>query len=262
VPVLQQCARQPQAALRVREDAREAARGEARGVKTEEAAAQSEAAVFPAAKAQRNFTDPESRIMLGSDKAFVQAYNAQAAVDSEHQVIVATEVLRQANDKGQLVPMTLAVCENLEESPKAVSADAGYWVEADIETMEEYEIPAYVAPEKIRHREWREARPPSEPPPEDATAKETMRYRLRTEAGRAEYDKRKVTAEPVFGQVKGARGFRQFLLRGLGNVQCEWRLICTAHNLLKLCTATRNAKRPRAGHGTMGIGRSSMAAAA
>lgn len=228
--------REAKAALEA--EACEAAR---RGAGNEAAARPSEAAL-PAAKAQRNFTDPESRIMKGSDKAFVQAYNAQAAVDSGHQVIVATDVLQQANDKGQLIPMTLAVCDNLEESPEAVSADAGDWVEEDIETLEEYEIPAYVAPEKIRHREWRDTRPPEEPLPEDATAKEKMRYVLRTEEGRAEYDKRKVTAEPVFGQIKGARGFRQFLLRGLGNVQGEWRVVCTAHNLLKLFAATREGQ--------------------
>jgi len=247
--------REAKAALEA--EAREAARQEA-----DAGSAETLEGVAPEAKAQRNFTDPESRIMLGSDKAFVQAYNAQVAVDSGHQVIVAAEVLQQANDKGQLIPMTLAVCDHLEESPEAVSADAGYWVEEDIETLDEYEIPAYVAPEKIRHRDWREARPPDEPLPEDATAKEKMRYLLRTEAGRAEYDKRKITAEPVFGQIKEARGFRQFLLRGVGNVRGEWRVVCTAHNLLKLFVATREAARPRAGQGTRGIGRTPGAVAA
>ncbi len=92
--------------------------------------------------------------------------------------------------------------------------------------------------------------------------KEKMRYLLRTEAGRAEYDKRKITAEPVFGQIKEARGFRQFLLRGVGNVRGEWRVVCTAHNLLKLFVATREAARPRAGQGTRGIGRTPGAVAA
>jgi transposase len=200
----------------------------------------------PKPKAQRNFTDPESRIMLDSQKAFVQAYNAQAAVDHESQVIVAVEVLQAANDKGQLVPMVKQVCRNLEESPQAVSADSGYWREADVKTLEDCEIPAFVAPGKIRHREWREQPRLSEPVPEDLPPKERMAYRLRTERGRAEYDKRKVTVEPVFGQIKGARGFRRFLLRGLEQVQAEWRLVCAVHNLLKL---KGSGWRPRAKRG-------------
>jgi transposase len=200
----------------------------------EEARRADAADAVPAPKAQRNFTDPESRILLDSSKAFVQGYNAQAAVDHESQVIVAAEVVQAANDKGQLVPMVHQVCDNLEETPAAVSADSGYWTEADVERLEDYEIPAYVAPGKVRHREWREQAVLPEPVPEDLSAKERMAYRLRTEQGRAEYDKRKVTAEPVFGQIKGARGFRQFLLRGLERVRSEWRLVCTAHNLLKL----------------------------
>lgn len=188
----------------------------------------------PAAKAQRNFTDPESRIMLSGDQAFVQAYNAQAAVDHGSQVIVAAEVVQQGNDKGQLVPMVEQTCENLEETPLVFSADAGYWVEADLETLEEYEIEAFVAPGRIRHREWREQEILTGPVPEGLTRKEGMRYRLKTERGRAEYDKRKITAEPVFGQTKQARGFRQFLLRGHAKVNAEWKLVCTGHNLLKL----------------------------
>lgn len=188
----------------------------------------------PKPKAQRNFTDPESRIMLDSQKAFVQAYNAQAAVDHENQVIVAAEVVQAANDKGQLVPMVEQVCQNLQESPEAVSADSGYWTEAGVKSLEDCEIPAFVAPGKIRHREWREQQRLPEPVPEDLPPQERMAYRLRTERGRAEYDKRKVTVEPVFGQIKGARGFRRFLLRGLEQVQAEWRLVCAVHNLLKL----------------------------
>lgn len=200
----------------------------------------------PKPKAQRNFTDPESRIMLDSQKAFVQAYNAQAAVDHESQVIVAVEVVQAANDKGQLVPMVEQVCRNLEASPEAVSADSGYWTESDVQTLEDCEIPAFVAPGKIRHREWREPQRLSEPVPEDLPPKERMAYRLRTERGRTEYDKRKVTAEPVFGQIKGARGFRRFLLRGLEQVQAEWRLVCAVHNLLKL---KGSGWRPRAKRG-------------
>src|SRR5690606_10201690 len=100
----------------------------------------------PAPKAQRNFTDTESNIMFSSDKAFVQAYNAQAAVDHGSQVIVAAAVVQASNDKGQLVPMVEQACENLEETPEIFSADAGYWTEADLTTLEHYEVPAIVAP--------------------------------------------------------------------------------------------------------------------
>lgn len=188
----------------------------------------------PAPKAQRNFTDSESRIMVSSDKAFVQAYNAQTAVDHGSQVIVAANVVQASNDKGQLVPMVEQTCENLQETPLVFSADSGYWVEADLDRLEWYEIEAFVAPGKIRHREWREQKMITEPMPDGLSRKEQMRHLLRTKRGRAEYDKRKITAEPVFGQIKHARGFRQFLLRGHEKVNSEWKLVCTGHNLLKL----------------------------
>jgi hypothetical protein len=164
----------------------------------------------------------------------VQGYNAQAAVDHGSQVIVAAEVVQAANDKGQLVPMVEQTCENAGQTPEAFSADAGYWTDAALERLEFYEIEAFVAPGRIHHREWREQTVLFEEPAEDLSRKEKMQHVLRTEKGRAEYDKRKGTAEPVFGQVKGGRGFRQFLLRGLGNVRAEWRLVCAVHNLLKL----------------------------
>lgn len=195
--------------------------------------------VEPAPKAQRNFTDPESRIMLSSEKAFVQAYNARAGVDHGSQVIVAADVVQAGNDKGQLVPMVEQTCENLEETPLVFSADAGYWVEADLETLDEYEIEAMVAPERIRHRQWREQEIVPDPTPEGLSRKDRMRHRLKTERGRAEYDKRKITVEPVFGQTKHARGFRQFLLRGHEKVHSEWKLVCTGHNLLKLFAFSR-----------------------
>jgi transposase len=198
------------------------------------AAGQDEAQAVPAEKAQKNFTDPESRILPAAGKTWVQGYNAQAAVDHESQVIVATEVVQAANDKGQLVPMIEQTCENVGQTPEVFSADAGYGKEDDLERVEFYEIEAYVAPEKIHHRAWRKQTLLFEEPAEDLSRKETMRHLLRTERGRTEYDKRKGTVEPVFGQIKGARGFRQFLLRGLKQVRAEWRLICAVHNLLKL----------------------------
>lgn len=193
----------------------------------------------PSPKAQRNFTDPESRIMLNSDKAYVQAYNAQLAVDADHQVIVAVDVVQASNDKQQLIPLVEAVVDNCEETPGAVSADAGFWSEANARRMEYYEIDAFIAPEKISHQEWREATVPPEPLPADATPKEKMRYKLRTPEGRAEYDKRKITVEPVCGQLKTVQGITHFLLRGLAGVQGEWLLACMAHNVLKLHRAVR-----------------------
>lgn len=139
----------------------------------------------PEGKAQRNFTDPDSRILLDSRKAFVQGYNAQLAVDAEHPIIVAEDVVQQTNDKNLLVPMVEAVCDNLGEVPEAVSADAGFWTEADILRLEYYEIEAYVAPEKVRHREWRERPLVEGPAPEHESAKERRRHKLRT-AKRAE----------------------------------------------------------------------------
>lgn len=232
-----------QSRLKRIQEAKAALEQQAREATAQAGAAEPEAAE-PESKAQRNFTDPESRILPDSTKAFIQGYNAQVAVDHESQVIVATEVVQAANDKGQLLPMTEQVCDNVQEVPEALSADNGYWRDEDIERLAWYEIPASVAPGKIRHREWREQTLLPEPLPEDPqelTTKERMRQRLRTERGRAEYDKRKITAEPVLGQIKGARGFRQFLLRGLRNVQAEWRLLCTVHNLLKLYGVHRRA---------------------
>jgi transposase len=185
-------------------------------------------------KAQRNFTDPESRIMLSSDGAFIQAYNAQLAVDAERQVIVAADVVQAANDKRELIPMVEAAVDAFEEVPKAFSADAGFWSEENAETLEHYEIEAYVAPEKIGHRQWREAKAPKGRVPKGLSQKERMRRKLTTKRGRAEYDKRKITVEPVCGQLRTVQGLDQFLLRGLEKVTGEWLLACTSHNLLKL----------------------------
>jgi transposase len=170
----------------------------------------------PAAKAQRNFTDPESRIMPNSDKAYIKAYNAQLAVDADHQVIVAADVVQASNDKQQLIPMVEAVVDNCEEIPDAVTADAGFWSNANARRMEYYEIEALIAPERISHKRWRAATPPDGPVPAGATPKERMRHKLRTKDGRAEYDKRKITVEPVCGQLKTVQGLTHFLLRGLG----------------------------------------------
>ncbi len=191
----------------------------------------------PKPKAQRNFTDPESRIMLNSDKAFVQAYNAQVGVDADSQVILAADVVQETNDRQQLVPMVQQVADNAGAWPERVSADAGYWSEAAVCQVEAGGSTAYVAPKKIGHREWRELAPAEVSEPVEGPPRERMWHRLRTEEGRAEYDKRKISAEPVIGQLKTVQGCRQFLLRGAKNVKNEWLLACTGHNILKLFRA-------------------------
>ena len=188
----------------------------------------------PDAKAQRNFTDPDSRIMPdGAHKgSFLQAYNAQAAVDSEAQVIVAADITQQTNDSRQLLPMIQQVRANLGRDPGAVSADAGYWSEKNVTDERAAGINLHVATERRKHAAAGEPAPAS--PPEDASVKQAMQHKLRTEAGHAIYKMRKAIVEPVFGQIKECRGFRRFSFRGLNNARLEWKLICLTANLLKL----------------------------
>ena len=192
----------------------------------------------PEAQAQRNFTDPESRIMPdGAHKgAFMQAYNAQIAVDSAAQIIVAAELTQESNDKQQLAPMLERVEQNLGAKPEAVSADAGYCSEAQLTDKRIEGIELYVATGKQKHGlpEPGDVIPPGELAVASDSAVERMKQKLRTEPGRAVYKMRKAIVEPVFGQIKAARGIRAFLLRGLVKVSAEWKLICAAHNLLKM----------------------------
>jgi transposase len=190
----------------------------------------------PDPKAQKNFTDPESRIMKNSDKAFIQGYNAQAAVDRTCQVIVACETTNQAADAPHAVPMMDQVKENTGAYPKQVSEDAGYYSDANVREQQARGIDVLVATERMKHSEKTVAA--RGPIPKDASIKERMRRKLRTAAGRQGYALRKSTVEPVFGQIRG-RGLMRFLLRGLANVKAEWSLWCTSHNLLKLYRATR-----------------------
>jgi transposase len=188
--------------------------------------------VQPKAKDQYNFTDPESRIQKGPD-GFLQGYNAQIAVEPVLQLIVGQAVTEQANDKKQLLPMVAAVEEQSGQKPSAVLADSGYTSEANLKDMEERKVEAYLAVARDKHDQ--PAGPcPRGPLPQGATRTERMRRKLQTRAGRAIYAARKAIVEPVFGQIKQARGFRQFLLRGLKKVQGEWALVCLAHNVLKL----------------------------
>jgi len=193
--------------------------------------------VRPDDKAQRNFTDPESRIMPdgGNKGSFVQGYNAQIAVDSQSQVIVAAEVTQETNDKQQLLPMIAQIAANLEQKPEKVSADTGYFSEANVTDESVKDVDLYVATGRDKHSGAVETI--GDPPPPDASPKEAMREKLRTAAGRAVYKMRKAIVEPVFGQIKEQRGFRRFSLRGKQNVRREWRLVCAVSNLLKLFRA-------------------------
>lgn len=188
----------------------------------------------PTAKAQRNFTDPESRIQKGHD-GFVQGYNCQAVVDEAHQIIVSQAVTNQPPDVEHLIPMVDQVRANLGRKPKQVLADSGYYSEANVTWLEGRGIEPYIAVE--RSRETRAAAPRGRIP-RGLSTKQLMRRKLATKRGAEIYARRKVIPEPVFGQIKQARGFRQFLLRGLEKVRAEWSLIATTHNLLKLFRAT------------------------
>lgn len=188
----------------------------------------------PEAKAQRNFTDPDSRIMKdGATKAFEQAYNAQVAVDSQAQVIVAAAVTQEANDKQQLVPMLVAVADNTGQLPEKASADTGFFSEANVMDKQVAGVDLYVPPERPPRTAPVTVVPAEGASPEGA-GREQMRHKLKTPEGHALYKLRKAIVEPVFGQIKEERGFRRFSFRGLAQVAAEWTLICLTHNLLKL----------------------------
>jgi transposase len=191
----------------------------------------------PKDKDQYNFTDPQSRIMKGAD-GFVQAYNAQAAVEPEFQFIVGQTVTQAANDKEQLIPMLATIEEQSGQRPDDVLADSGYCSEKNLEGLDSEEKPerrvnGYIATERQKHDEYKEPCPKG-PLPKGATRVDRMRRKLKTKAGKAVYAARKAIVEPVFGQIKQARGFRQFLLRGIDKVRGEWSLVCLTHNVLKM----------------------------
>ncbi len=186
------------------------------------------------AKAQRNFNDPDWRIMKDSaTKSFAQAYNCQAVVGGQSQVIVACQVTQQANDKGQSQPLVEQVKANLHENSRQRSADNRYYSEENVGFLAKEGIDGYIAAGRQKHTD-REFSAPRGRIPQAATAKERMARKLQTIRGRGTYAKRKQIVEPVFGQIKQVRGFREFLLRGFENVSAEWDRICLGHNLLKL----------------------------
>ena len=181
----------------------------------------------PEAKAQDNFTDPESRIMKTSQEGFQQCYNAQVVVEGEHQLIVATEVSAQANDQGRLAPLLDAVEAAHGERPATVLADAGYCNEADLAMLEARGVDGHVA----LGREGRRTAV-KDAATHPATAR--MAAKLATAAGRAQYAQRKWLSEAPNGWIKEALGFRRFSLRGLEKVQCEWDLVCLALNIRRM----------------------------
>jgi len=185
----------------------------------------------PESKAQYNFTDPESRILKGSD-AFVQGYNTQVAVEPTLQLIVGQRVTQAANDKQQMVPLIEVVQEQSGQKPEEVLADSGYCSEENLKYLAKRRMEGFVATEKQKHGERNEPCKRG-PLPKGASRIERMKRKLQTKVGAAVYASRKYIVEPVFGQIKQARGFRQFLLRGLEKVRGEWALVCMTHNLLK-----------------------------
>lgn len=188
----------------------------------------------PKERDQYNFTDSESRIMKDSaTKGFVQGYNAQVAVDAKAQVIVAADVTADANDKQQIEPMVDLIEANLDKRPKELSADSGYYSEANVKLLEKRKIEGFVTPEKQKHTDT-EVGAPRGRIPKGLSVKDRMKRKLRTKRGKARYGLRKETAEPAIGQIKHVRGFRSFLLRGQEKVKGEWSVICMGHNLLKL----------------------------
>jgi transposase len=203
------------------ERAREQAKGE--GKNPEEAR--------PTKKAQYNFTDPESRMLKGPD-GFLQGYNTQIAVEPVFQLIVGQRVTQAANDKQQMVPLIEAIEEQCGQKPKEVLADNGYCSDENLKYLARERMKGFVATGKQKHSQRRE---PCQrgPLPREASRVERMERKLETKVGAAIYATRKSIVEPVFGQIKQARGFRQFLLRGIEKVRGEWALICMTHNLLK-----------------------------
>ncbi len=183
----------------------------------------------PDPKAQRNFTDAESRILKTKD-GYIQGYNAQAAVDGTAQIIVSHGLTASMSDHGQLVPLVDGIEANLGRRPKEASADSGYLSEANLAALHGRGIVPYIATGRAKH-------------PDEIKRKiggpltQAMRRKLKRAGWRSRYRLRKLIVEPVYGQIKQGRGFRQFLLRGIENVRAEWAMICMAHNLVKLAKA-------------------------
>lgn len=190
----------------------------------------------PTAKAQRNFTDADSRIMK-TGEGFIQGYNAQAIVDEEHQIIVAADVSNQSPDAEHLIPMLDRTIDNCQAVPRKMSSDTGYFSEANVVRAQSRGVDAYIATKRQKHGDPQQPGGAT-PAAQESDLKAQMRSKLSTPEGAKVYSRRKVIAEPPFVQIKN-RGFRSFLLRGIEKVRGEWSLIALSHNLLKLHKATR-----------------------
>jgi len=195
--------------------------------------------ILPLAKSKRNLTDPDSRMMKDLvTQSFQQGYNAQIGVDAQAQIIVGAKVVQAGNDQQQLVPVLQEVAQNLGKMPETASADGGYFSTTALTHEAVRGINLHVPPNE---------RAPdigslAETLPASATVQQRMWQKLKSAEGRAVYNRRQVIVEPVFAQIKHVRGFRQFLLRGLAQVEAEWLLVCMTHNLLKLFRATKQAQ--------------------
>jgi transposase len=190
-------------------------------------------AAVPEPKAQRNFTDPDSRIMHSTPDGFIYGYNAQLAVDDRHQVIVATSLSAETTDVGALPGLVDAIEANTGRRPRKLLADAGYASDGNLAHLEARAIDGYVATRRDKHSAPTPVAPRGRTPA-GLSRRERMARKLTTKKGRAEYRRRKAIVEPVFGQTKEARGFRRFHLRGRVKVEAEWQLVCAVHNLGKL----------------------------
>ena len=190
----------------------------------------------PAPKSKRNFTDPDSRLMKDqASKTFQQAYNIQLGVDAEAQIIVAAKVVQAGVDQEQLVPVLCEVERNLGRLPEQASADAGYYSKAALTHEAVRTVELHVPPNQRKPFNGEEPATL----PTNATLQERMWHKLASKAGREVFSRRKAIVEPVFAQIKHVRGFRQFLLRGLAQVEAEWLLVCMTHNLLKAFRARK-----------------------
>ena len=185
----------------------------------------------PTRKTQRNFTDPDSHLMQ-SGGTYLQGYNCQLAVDSDHQVIVAVGVSNHPPDVEHLEPMLQRITATAGALPEVMTMDAGYWSEDNAKVCSNQGIDGYIATGRLPHGQ---PLPPKRGPlPRDADARSRMARKLRSKKGSAIYAQRKAIVEPVNGQIREARRLRQFLLRGLEMRDGEWHLIVATHNLLKL----------------------------
>ena len=195
--------------------------------------------IVPLPKSKRNLTDPDSRMMKDLvTQSYQQGYNVQIGVDAQAQIIVGARVVQAGNDQQQLVPVLQEVAQNLGRMPEAASADGGYFSAAALTHEAVRGVNLHVPPNQ---------RAPdlgslAEPLPASASVQQRMWQKLKSTEGRAIYNLRQAIVEPVFAQIKHLRGFRQFLLRGLAQVEAEWLLVCLTHNLLKLFRATKQSQ--------------------